>query len=147
MSDERRKHVIPGEVITSRPMRPEENVVFDGKNISSTLGKYIPVRGSTRTASSYISEVPTIVDDIFLPSKTTFSSGRMGLEVITSWNHVFASFVAHWTISAVAVPFVTEPNLSNMTGLLAAAISSIALSEPFDSHSSFFSVPDDLRTE
>ena len=37
MSDERRKHVIPGEVITSRPMRPEENVVFDGKNISSTI--------------------------------------------------------------------------------------------------------------
>ena len=37
MSDERRKHVLPGEVITSRPMRPEENVIFDGKNISSTI--------------------------------------------------------------------------------------------------------------
>ncbi len=37
MSEERRKHVIPGEVITSRPLRPEENVVFDGKNISSTI--------------------------------------------------------------------------------------------------------------
>ena len=87
MSDERRKHVIPGEVITSRPMRPEENVVFDGKNISSTI---------------------------------------------------------HWTISAVAV----LPNLIYLEKpSLAAAISSIALSEPFDSHSSFFSVPDDLRTE
>ncbi|MDI1496120.1 MAG: exosome complex RNA-binding protein Rrp4 [Cenarchaeum symbiont of Oopsacas minuta] len=37
MSDERRKHVLPGEVITSRPLRPEENVIFDGKNISSTI--------------------------------------------------------------------------------------------------------------
>ncbi len=37
MSDEMRKHVLPGEVITSRPMRPEENVIFDGKNISSTI--------------------------------------------------------------------------------------------------------------
>ena len=32
-----------------------------------------------------------------------------------------------------------------MTGLLAAAISSIALSEPFDSHSSFFSADDQIK--
>ncbi len=37
MSEERRKHVLPGEIITSRPLRPEENVIFDGKNISSTI--------------------------------------------------------------------------------------------------------------
>ena len=71
---------------------------------------------------------------------------RKGLEVITSpgITYVCVSLRSLNHLCRKLSPFVTEPNLSNMTGLLAAAESSIALSEPFDNHSSFFSVPDDL---
>jgi exosome complex component RRP4 len=53
--DNKRKYVIPGDVITTRPLRPEQNVILDGdKIISTTIGiseiyddsiKVIPLTG------------------------------------------------------------------------------------------------------
>ncbi len=57
--ENRNKYVIPGDVVTTRPLRPEQNVIFDGNKIISTAvgtseiyedsirvipltGKYIP---------------------------------------------------------------------------------------------------------
>jgi exosome complex component RRP4 len=37
MEQTKRKHVIPGSVITSGPYRPEQNVIMEGKNIVSTM--------------------------------------------------------------------------------------------------------------
>ena len=37
MSNERKRHVIPGEVITSGPYRAEQNTIQVGDNIVSTI--------------------------------------------------------------------------------------------------------------
>ena len=37
--DNKRKYVIPGDVVTTGPFRPEQNVILDGnKIISTTIG-------------------------------------------------------------------------------------------------------------
>ncbi len=37
MENAKRKHVIPGDVITTAPIRPEQNVILDGKRIIATV--------------------------------------------------------------------------------------------------------------
>ncbi len=37
MENAKRKHVIPGDVITTAPLRPEQNVILDGKRIIATV--------------------------------------------------------------------------------------------------------------
>ncbi len=37
MENAKRKYVIPGDVITTAPFRPEQNVILDGKRIIATV--------------------------------------------------------------------------------------------------------------
>ena len=105
----KKRFVLPGDFITTAPLRLQDNVVLEGKRIISTtiglsdvstdsvrvislngiympkmddlvigtiqsiFGMYTPVNEITLTLSSEISDNPTVVEIIRLPSNTTLS--------------------------------------------------------------------------
>ena len=62
MSNERKRHVIPGEVITSGPYRAEQNTIQVGDKIVSTIVGLSDVHdGSVRAVSYTHLTLPTIL--------------------------------------------------------------------------------------
>ena len=79
--DNRRKYVIPGDVVTSGPFRPEQNVILDGnKIISTTVGISEIYDDSVRVISLTGKYIPKI-DDLVIGKVISHTSLSWELDI------------------------------------------------------------------
>lgn len=78
---DQRKNVIPGDVITAGPFRPEQNVMLDGKNIISTAVGISEVYDDTVRVIPFAGKYTPKIDDLVVGKVLSHSSLSWELDI------------------------------------------------------------------
>ncbi|TFH01453.1 MAG: RNA-binding protein [Nitrosopumilus sp.] len=79
--DNKRKHVIPGDVITTGPFRPEQNVILEGNKIISTMIGISEIYDDTVKVISLTGKYLPKIDDLVIGKVISHSSLSWELDI------------------------------------------------------------------
>ena len=79
--DSRRKYVIPGDVVTTGPFRPEQNVVLEGNKIISTTIGISEIHDDSVKVLSLTAQYLPKIDDLVIGKVISHSSLSWELDI------------------------------------------------------------------
>jgi len=85
MENTKRKHVIPGDVITSGPYRPEQNVILDGERIIATAIGISEIYDDTVRVISLTGKYIPKINDLVVAKVLSHSSLSWELDINSSY--------------------------------------------------------------
>ena len=85
MENTKRKYVIPGDVITSGPYRPEQNVILDGERIIATAIGISEIYDDTVRVISLTGKYIPKINDLVVAKVLSHSSLSWELDINSSY--------------------------------------------------------------